>query len=391
MRRSSCGGITPYDGKILSKEEGIDEVLRRAMDLEKSIRLRHPVVLGISGGSGSGKSTFANELSERFVAATVINADDYYKSCGSYDCSLDEPGAIDLGLLEVHLGLLKEMKGVMKPRYDFKSKGGERIDCESLSPTPFIIVDGLYVLNESLAPLCDVKVFIETDLHGRFVRRLTRDPNRTGQDPADILAYFLTVVEPMYRRYIDCQKSVADVIIRNPYDRMSEPQKAGCVEDCQFKAAIEKSLPNEILRRAGAVALARTSQEDAYFSISEGHSQELIRIRKEPGDRISFTYKTPRKEGGRSKFEFLISPQGRDAVEDSFTELVRVNKLRDLYSLNGVIFSQDEVRFPGKKRQHFIEVRGLKREEDVSAFLNLLGIKDPAVSKASYFEIGTGS
>lgn len=388
MKQSSCGGIPPYDGKILSKDEGIEEVLRMVSEREKAVSLRCPVVIGIAGGSGSGKTTLAKELAGNLGAAKVVNGDDYYKSRKDHDCTFDEPGAMDLDLLAKHIASLKRRECVQKPVYDFRSNGGERVSYEQVFSAPYIVTEGLFVLTDQLASQCDVKAFIETDQHDRIVRRLTRDPNRTGQDPADILEYFLTVVEPMHRKYIDRQKWIADVIIRNPYDRTAEPQKAGCVEECQFKVALERPLPSETLRKAGAVAIARTSQEDVYFSISEGHGQELIRIRKEPGDRISFTYKTPLKEGGRSKFEFLISPQGRDAVEDSFSEMLRVNKLRDLYSLKGVIFSQDTVRFCGKKKLHFIEVRGLKDQDEAISFLNLLGIKDPHLSKASYLDIG---
>lgn len=388
MRQSSCGGIPPYDGKLLSKKEGVEEILRMAKKGQRSLSLSRPEVIGIAGGSGSGKTTLAEELAGMLVDAKIVNGDDYYKSCADHECTFDEPGAMDLGLLEEHIISLKRGEPVQKPVYDFRSNGGERVSYQQVSPAPYIVAEGLFVLTDRLANQCDIKVFVETDQHDRIVRRLTRDPNRTGQDPADILEYFLTVVEPMHRKYVDRQKGVADVIIRNPYNRMAEPQKAGCVEDCQFKVALDGPLSNETLRKAGAVALARTSQEDVYFSISEGHGQELIRVRKEPGDRISFTYKTPRKEGGRSKFEFLISPQGRDAIEDSFTEMLRVNKLRDLYSLDGVIFSQDTVRFCGKKKLYFIEVRGLKDENKVVSFFNLLGIKDPNLSKVSYLDIG---
>lgn len=387
MRQTYCGGITPFDGKFLPKKEGVDEIVRMAHEKAGVIDLVRPVIIGIAGGSGSGKSTLAKELAGKLVDAKVVNADDYYKSCKDHDCTFDEPEALDLNLLAEHINVIKGGGAVQKPIYDFRSNGGERVGYEKISPAPYMVIEGLFVLNDQLAPQCDIKVFIETDEHGRIVRRITRDPNRTGQDPADILAYFLAVIEPTQRRYIDCQKNVADIIIRNPYDRSSEPEKAGCVDDCQVKVELKKPLSGEALRTAGAKVLARTSQVDTYFKISDGHEDELIRVREEPGNRISFTYKTPIAEIGRSKFEFLISPEGRDAVEEAFAEITTIHKIRDLFILNGIVFSLDEVKFPGERRRYFIELREPKSAKNTVAFLGLLGIDDPVLIKASYLDI----
>jgi uridine kinase len=382
----SCGGLIPSNAKLLPKAEGIEEILKMAANQYDT--LKRPIVIGIAGGSGSGKSTFAKELAERFIAARTINIDDYYRSRSTHDFSFDQPEALSLDLLALHLRDLKILKSVRKPIYSFKDNGGERIGCERLSIAPYIIIDGLFALSEHIIQQCDIKVFIETDLQGRFVRRITRDVNRTGQDPADILAYFLNVVEPMHRKYVDSQKAFADIVIQNPYNRLAEPKKTGCIEDCQFKIELINPLSNETLRKAGAEILARTSQEDVYFSVSDGHNDELVRVRREPGDKLIFTYKAPRNNGVRDKFEFPISLDGKNAIEDMFTERLRINKLRDIFILNGIIFSQDEVRFCGKKKRYFIEVRGIQEIVKATSFLRLIGVEGPlSIQKISYAEI----
>jgi len=250
-----------------------------------------------------------------------------------------------------------------------------------------IIVEGLFVLNEKLSKCGGIKVFIRTDCHGRFVRRVTRDISRTCWEPSKILGYFLEIVDPLHKKYIDPQEFAADFVIVNQYNPISEPGKSCCQKERQIKIEIEGPLPVKTLSNAGAEYVSHTNQQDVYFSIPGKKETELLRIRGEEGS-VLFTYKAPQCKGGvrlKHKVEFPITPVEQGTIQASCKEELKVFKSRDLFILDGTVFSQDCIITPGKPNRHFIEVRGdLKEAKVVLKKLNLSGLD---ILKESYFEI----
>jgi len=179
-----------------------------------------PLVIGIAGGSGSGKSTITRLLSERFEGrVTVLNHDDYYKAQHemSYDerckTNYDDPAAFDTELLIEHVKKLKNGQDVMCPVYDFKIH--DRTDLlQEKKSAEVIIIDGILVLqNEELRSLMDIKLFVDTDADVRVLRRIRRDVNERKRTLESVINQYLTTVKPMHEMYVEPSKKHADLII----------------------------------------------------------------------------------------------------------------------------------------------------------------------------------
>jgi uridine kinase len=212
-------------------KEGIDSLIDRIK--EKMVQDEDNIVIEIAGGSASGKTTaVANVVKKIFgKKALIISIDDYYRGKKFMDdeakkgkiLSWDQPEALDLDLFEKHLLKLKLGESVEKPVYDMKIC--ESIRTEKISPRKIIIIEGLFVINNKLKDEGDIKVFVNASKHGRIMRRLSRDIQRTGEKPASILKYFSQVVEPMHKKYVESTKKNADLIINNEYSPKIESKK----------------------------------------------------------------------------------------------------------------------------------------------------------------------
>ncbi len=180
-----------------------------------------PVLIGIAGGSGSGKTTVIRRITEALSPSSisVIEHDAYYKDFShlSYEerkhINYDHPDALDTGLLLEHLQVLLEGEEIQKPVYDFNEH--RRLDAVSrVSPRPVIIVDGILVLAEtSLASLMNIKIFVDADSDIRLLRRIRRDIVERGRDIEDILHQYEQTVRPMYLQFVEPSKRRADIII----------------------------------------------------------------------------------------------------------------------------------------------------------------------------------
>ncbi len=177
-------------------------------------------VIGIAGGSGSGKSTFAKNIHKRFPnRVTILKSDHYYLPHDDMTLeersklNFDAPHALDLSLLCEHIRMLKNGETVNGPIYDFTCH--TRLpETMIITPTPILIVDGILVLHdERIRTLCDLKIFADTDADERILRRARRDMVERGRTFDSIMEQYLTTVKPMHELYVEPTKYHADIIV----------------------------------------------------------------------------------------------------------------------------------------------------------------------------------
>jgi uridine kinase len=180
-----------------------------------------PLVIGIAGGSGSGKTTVAHIIIERVGADHIafLPHDAYYKDLGDLPpnqrvaVNFDHPDSLDSDLLRQHIHQLKSYQPVDLPVYDFKThtRTSEFIHVE---PQPVILVEGILIFAEpALRQIFDVKIFVDTDPDIRFIRRLQRDIIERGRQTEAVIQQYLTTVRPMHLEFVEPSKRYADVII----------------------------------------------------------------------------------------------------------------------------------------------------------------------------------
>lgn len=184
-------------------------------------------ILGIVGGSASGKSRLAEALARHYAprGAYVIPEDDYYidaTSIPDFDPDMfnfDEPEAKEHDLLAAHLGALKTGRTVEAPLYDFATHR-RRPDTVVRTPAPVVLVEGLHLLaSDAIAATLDLAVFVDACTLTRFERRLQRDVTERARTPESVKHQFDTIVEPMHARHVEPQRERADLVLEN----MGEP------------------------------------------------------------------------------------------------------------------------------------------------------------------------
>jgi len=180
-----------------------------------------PFIIGIAGGSGSGKSTVARNVAQALRTETVafIDMDAYYKNYT--ELSLDErrrinwdhPDAFDWELLVGQLARLAAGESIDKPVYDFVTH--LRTDrTVVIPPAQVVVIDGILLFSdERVRELCDVKVFVDADADIRLIRRIRRDINKRGRPLDEIIEQYLTTVQPMHLQFVEPSKRYADVIV----------------------------------------------------------------------------------------------------------------------------------------------------------------------------------
>ena len=180
------------------------------------------IMIGIAGGSGSGKSTFTNRLKTEFGdKVTVIYHDNYYKSNDGIPFEIrqknnyDSPDAFETDLLIAHLKTLRRGESVQCPVYDY-SQHNRTTETIELKPSKIIIVEGILVLeNPELRSLFDIKIYVEADADERIIRRIIRDVKERGRQVEDISTQYLTTVKPMHYLYVEPTKAKADIVINS--------------------------------------------------------------------------------------------------------------------------------------------------------------------------------
>ncbi|MDD6283693.1 MAG: uridine kinase [Oribacterium sp.] len=180
------------------------------------------IMIGIAGGSGSGKSTFTNRLKKEFGdQVTVIYHDNYYKSNDGVPFEIrmkenyDHPDAFETDLLIRHLKALRRGETIQCPVYDYAQHNRTERTIE-LKPSRIIIVEGILVLeNPELRSLFDIKIYVEADADERIIRRIIRDVKERGRHVEDISEQYLTTVKPMHYLYVEPTKAMADIVINS--------------------------------------------------------------------------------------------------------------------------------------------------------------------------------
>lgn len=181
------------------------------------------LLLGIAGGTGSGKTTVVNQIVNELPTniVGVISQDSYYKDLlhmtkeERNNVNFDHPNAIDFSLLIAHLKQLKENKAIQKPSYSFVDE--TRLEETVLiEPRKVIILEGILVLsNPKIRELLDIKIFVQADSDERLMRRLQRDIKERGHTIEKVLHRYRTAVKPMHNQFIEPSKEFADIIIPN--------------------------------------------------------------------------------------------------------------------------------------------------------------------------------
>ncbi len=178
------------------------------------------IIIGIAGGTGSGKTTLTQHLKEHFGdSVTVIGHDSYYKRQegttyeGRVLQNYDHPDAFDTDLLIQHLRELKEGRSIQCPVYSYVDYNRTDQTVE-IFPTRVLIVEGVLIFQDLvLRELFDIKIFVETDADERILRRALRDVEERGRTLRSVVSQYLTTVKPMHEQYVEPSRKYADIIV----------------------------------------------------------------------------------------------------------------------------------------------------------------------------------
>ncbi len=178
------------------------------------------IIIGIAGGTGSGKTTITQTLKEHFGSdVSVIYHDNYYKAHHdlSYDerkkLNYDHPNSFDTDLMVSDLNKLKNGEAIECPVYDYTIHDRSNTTM-TIRPSRVIIVEGILIFyDERVRDLCDIKIFVDTDADVRILRRIKRDVNERGRSLDSVIDQYLDTVKPMHEAFVEPTKKFADIII----------------------------------------------------------------------------------------------------------------------------------------------------------------------------------
>ena len=178
------------------------------------------LVVGIAGGTGSGKTTLMNNIIHHFEGdVTVLSHDNYYKRHDelTYEqrCGLnyDEPAALETDLMARHLDRLRQGEAIDCPVYDF-SRHNRSDETVRIVPRKVIIVEGILIFeNKQLRDLMDIRIFVDTDADVRLCRRIKRDVNKRGRTLESVLQQYQETVKPMHEMYVEPSKKFANIVV----------------------------------------------------------------------------------------------------------------------------------------------------------------------------------
>ena len=182
--------------------------------------MKNILVIGIAGGTGSGKSTLMEELVSRFdKEVTVLSHDNYYRRRDGISMedrekiNYDEPAALETDLMACHLDQLRRGETVECPVYDFTQHNRSN-KTKTLVPKRVIIVEGILIFeNKELRDLMDIRIFVDTDADVRLCRRIARDVNERGRTLESVLEQYQNTVKPMHELYVEPSKKFANIVV----------------------------------------------------------------------------------------------------------------------------------------------------------------------------------
>lgn len=207
-----------------------------------------PFIIGIAGGTGSGKTTVAKELQKADPAnILILSHDNYYKDRSNFPIeerkklNYDEPAAIEEDLFVQQLTDLKEGRAIEMPLYDFATHT-RKPDRVHVEPTPVIILEGILILTDpKVRELLDLSMFIDLDADLRLARRLMRDVGERDRTFEESINQYLASAQPMYDKYVEPGKEEADMIVENE----------GSLEDLRAVLDTVKARINDVLGKCG--------------------------------------------------------------------------------------------------------------------------------------------
>ena len=178
------------------------------------------LVIGIAGGTGSGKTTLMTNLIQRFGdVVTVLSHDNYYRRLDHLTfeertkVNYDQPAALETDLMASHLDELRHGNAIDCPIYDF-TQHNRSAETLHIKPTQVIIVEGILIFeNKELRDLMDIKIFVDTDADVRLCRRIKRDVEKRGRSLESVLTQYQTTVKPMHEKYVEPSKKYADLVV----------------------------------------------------------------------------------------------------------------------------------------------------------------------------------
>lgn len=180
-----------------------------------------PIVIGVAGGTGSGKTTVSHQILERVGHKHIayLAHDSYYKDISKLSeedrarINFDHPDSLDTPLLIEHIKQLIDRKPAHVPLYDF-TNDMRLEETHIVEPQPIVLVEGILIFSErALRDLLDIKIFVDTDADIRFIRRLKRDIEERGRSANSVIEQYLTTVRPMHLKFVEPSKRYADVIV----------------------------------------------------------------------------------------------------------------------------------------------------------------------------------
>ena len=178
------------------------------------------MIIGIAGGTGSGKTTLTLRLKERFGDdVSILYHDNYYKSHSDmpYEArtklNYDHPDAFDTPRMIADLEALRRGEAIQSPTYDYTIHDRARETVE-VRPTKVVVVEGILIFeNRTLRGLMDIKIFVDTDADVRILRRITRDVKERGRSLDSVVTQYLTTVKPMHEQFVEPSKRFADIVV----------------------------------------------------------------------------------------------------------------------------------------------------------------------------------
>lgn len=206
-------------------------------------------IIGIAGGSGSGKTTFARKVMAKLPSEKVnlLHMDSYYLHeqpseffTKSGKPNFDHPSSFDWALLQQHISMLKEGYSIEVPIYDFKTSSRLETTC-NLSPKPIVLFEGIFSLfDQAIRDQLDIKCFLHVDADIRFTRRLNRDVTERGRSLESVTSQYYETVRPMYQKFLSPQQQYADFIVGEETDVAADILASKLTHFINEAASIEK-------------------------------------------------------------------------------------------------------------------------------------------------------
>lgn len=336
-----------------SLSDGIVEISK---EIEiKSYKKSWPIVVLIAWWTASWKtSAVATKIKNAFSDSQILSMDNYYhwptfmKDHPEYN--FDQPEVLKLDLFFKHLKALKKWTDVMIPSFDFKNEPKE--DAIKIKSSKIIIVEWLFALTDKISKLWDFKIFVELWTHSQILRRLFRDVERTGNKPSDILEYFVDIISPMHKKYIEPTKKNAHFILRNDYIPLLEAKNAK-YKDSKLKFWVDqkniKQVLSEIIYKLWWNYVWKTEQVDYFFSPNKWKYKktgEILKIRKVDFGRYFFTYYWPvdkdKSYEDRYIMRFFVDYDVVQEFKKLFPENIKeISKLRRTFFISWVLVYLD--------------------------------------------------